>query len=203
MLIYLSFACALLLVGADYGIKQLVVSQLKPIGSVPLWDGVLHLSYYQNTGAAFSILNDSTRLLIALTGAALAVIVCYMLFKKPNSRWLCASLALILGGGLGNLVDRVLLGYVIDYIDVRIIRFAVFNFADMCAVCGTIMVMAYLIFVDVIKLRMLRKEDERVAREAAQAAADTDVMLAGQDDPQPPVPAEKPVGTPPEDERHD
>lgn len=158
MLIYFCLCGTLFLTVVDYFLKQLVVAYLKPVGSYQLWPGVLHLTYHQNTGAAFSILSDSTRLLIALTSAAIALIVAYMVVKKPKSRWVCVSLMLILAGGLGNLVDRVLLGYVVDYIDFTLIHFAVFNFADMCAVCGTIMLACYFVFEDLFVARRGKKE---------------------------------------------
>ena len=153
MLIYLCLGGAVLLTAADFFLKRLVVQFLAPVGSVHLWPGVLHLTYHQNTGAAFSILSDSTRLLIALTSAAIALIVAYMLVRRPKGRWLCVSLMLIVAGGLGNLIDRVLLGYVVDYIDFTLINFAVFNFADICAVCGTIMLAGYFVFEDFIAAR--------------------------------------------------
>ena len=178
MLIYLCLGGAVLLTAADYFFKQLVVEYLKPIGSYQLWPGVLHLTYHQNTGAAFSILSDSTRLLIALTSAAIALIVAYMLVKKPKSRWVCAALMLILAGGLGNLIDRVLLGYVVDYIDFTLINFAVFNFADMCAVCGTIMLACYFVFEDVFLAKRRHAQETSKAAQSSASAEGADAKAS-------------------------
>ena len=172
MWIYGALIGALVLVGADMLIKQCVVAWLQPIGTFPIWEDVLHLTYHENTGAAFSFLSDGTRLLIAVTAAVLALMIAYLIIYKPKSRWLIVALSLIIAGGLGNMVDRVTLGYVIDYIDVRIINFAVFNFADCCAVVGTIMTMGYLLFSDVRSRRAAKAESSQaVAEPAADAEA--------------------------------
>lgn len=97
---------------------------------------VLNLTYCENTGAAFSILQGQRLFLIIATGLLLTGAVIFLLSDKVQGKLLIWALALIIGGGAGNLFDRIFLGYVVDFIDFRIINFPVFNVADICAVTG-------------------------------------------------------------------
>ena len=144
---YISLAAAVLLVGIDRLTKWLASTYVKPSSSINLisfkdreW---LNLTYQENTGAAFSILRDKQLFLIILTSIIILGVIILMIskrVKKPAYIW---SFALIVAGGVGNLIDRIAYGYVIDFVDVRIIKFAVFNFADVCAVVGTIMLIVF------------------------------------------------------------
>ena len=94
-----------------------------------LIENVFHLTYRENTGAAFSILRDNVDLLIGLTGIVILVMA-YIFFYliKEKSHWLIlVSISFMFGGAIGNFIDRFRLGYVIDYFDFRLINFAVFN----------------------------------------------------------------------------
>ena len=122
---------------ADRGSKVICRQYLRPLGSIPVIKGVFHLTYVENTGAAFGMLQGNTWFLI-LTSVLVSAVVAYLIWKiKPENRYVKISLALILGGALGNLVDRVLLGYVVDFLDFRI--WPVFNIADSCVVVGAIL----------------------------------------------------------------
>jgi len=122
---------------ADRVSKVICRQYLRPLGSIPVIKGVFHLTYVENTGAAFGMLQGNTWFLI-LTSALVSAVVAYLIWKvKPENRYVKLSLALILGGALGNLVDRVLLGYVVDFLDFRI--WPVFNIADSCVVVGAIL----------------------------------------------------------------
>lgn len=139
------------LAAIDQLTKQLAVAYLRPVGSVSLlkfgeteW---LNLTYCENTGMSFSLLEGQRLLLIALPFLLIALIEWYVFSGRADTRAKLFSLAVVAGGGLGNLIDRVFSGYVVDFIDVRIIHFAIFNFADICAVCGGI-VFAALIFLE-------------------------------------------------------
>lgn len=124
-------------IAADRISKAICRQYLRPIGSVPVVKGVFHLTYVENTGAAFGMLQGNTWFLI-LTSALVSATVAYLIWKaKPGNRYAKLSLALILGGALGNLVDRVLLGYVVDFLDFRI--WPVFNIADSCVVVGAVL----------------------------------------------------------------
>ena len=132
-----------LCVAADQAVKLYVVSHLALYETAPLLPGVVELFYIQNTGGGFSILTNHTQLLTILTAAVMAVIA-FLLVKKvfphPLAMW---TLTLILGGGLGNLADRVRLGYVMDMFNFQFMNYPVFNVADILVVCGTIGFAAY------------------------------------------------------------
>ena len=132
-----------LCVAADQAVKLYVVSHLALYETAPLLPGVVELFYIQNTGGGFSILTNHTQLLTILTAAVMAVIA-FLLVKKvfphPLAMW---TLTLILGGGLGNLADRVRLGYVVDMFNFQFMNYPVFNVADILVVCGTIGFAAY------------------------------------------------------------
>lgn len=133
----------LLCVAADQALKLWTVANLDLYESAPLLPGIVELKYIQNTGGGFSILTGHTWLLAALTAVLMAVLV-YLLVKKifthPLAVW---TLVLIIGGGLGNLIDRVRLGYVVDMFNLQFMRYPVFNIADIFVVCGAIGFAAY------------------------------------------------------------
>ena len=132
-----------LCIAADQAVKLYVTSHLALYESAPLLPGFLELFYIQNTGGGFSILTNHTQLLTVLTAALMAVIAFVLVkrtFPHPLAMW---TLTLILGGGLGNLADRVRLGYVVDMFNFQFMDYPVFNVADILVVCGTIGFAAY------------------------------------------------------------
>ena len=144
-----------LCVAADQILKWWIVNNLALYESMPLLPGIVELKYIQNTGGGFSILTDHTWLLTALTVVLIAIIA-WVLVKKvfthPFAVW---TLVLIIGGGLGNLVDRIRLGYVVDMFNFQFIKYPVFNIADILVVCGAIgFAVYYLMFHD----RLTKKE---------------------------------------------
>lgn len=143
----LLFVSAVILVIADQISKLMTLEFLKPIGSKSIIDGVLSLTYVENRGAAFGILQNSRWVFILITVAVTAAIVYYIIKYKPQSRMLRISLALILSGAAGNLIDRIFRGYVVDMIEVTFIDYPVFNFADCCVVIGAVLLAAYVIFI--------------------------------------------------------
>lgn len=132
----ITIAAAALLVAIDQGIKLWATANLAPMGSMPLIPGVVELRYFLNDGAAFSILQGKQTFLILFTGAALLAVAWYLLFKRPTRKMEYIGWLFVLGGGIGNLVDRVLHGEVVDYINLLFMNFAVFNFADMLVCTG-------------------------------------------------------------------
>ena len=136
----------LLCIAADQAVKYYVVTHLALYESAPLLPGIVELLHIQNTGGGFSILSGHTWALTVLTAALMAGIGYVMvkkLFPHPLAMW---TLAAILGGGLGNLIDRVRLGYVVDMFNFQFISYPVFNVADILVVCGTIGFAAYYLF---------------------------------------------------------
>lgn len=162
MMTYIALAAAILLIGADQLTKWLAVTYIKPCGTVNLisvgdneW---LNLTYQQNTGAAFSILKDKQLFLIILTSIVILGVIILMLTKRIKKKSYIWCFSLIIAGGIGNLIDRIANGYVVDFIDVRIIKFAVFNFADICAVTGTILLVFFYTLEEVRASREKKKK---------------------------------------------
>ena len=126
------------LVAIDQVIKIAVVNRFAAGGSMDILFGLIRIRYVENTGAAFSALSGSGLLLILLTAALIIAAIVWYLRHGDCNRWLAAGVTLIVAGGLGNLYDRLTLGYVIDFIEVLFVRFAIFNVADVAVVCGTV-----------------------------------------------------------------
>lgn len=137
-----------ILIFADQLIKIWAMSSLMPIKTIPIFKDVFHLTYVENHGAAYSILQGKTVFLIAVTSVAIAVALYLLFSKKIQSKLLITSLVLIVSGGIGNLIDRIRLGFVVDYLDFRLINFPVFNLADCCVVVGTAFVLIYFFFIE-------------------------------------------------------
>lgn len=146
---YLALLMSAVLVGLDQWFKALAVRYLVPGETTPLIQDVLHLTYLENRGAAFGMMQNQKWLLVWATGIVLlALILLTMADCFKNTLTLFAVCAVI-GGGVGNLIDRIYLGYVVDYIHVKIINFAIFNFADICVVVGTILILLSLLISEV------------------------------------------------------
>jgi len=157
--VWLLFAAAM--VGIDRLTKWLITSNMglnDTIHLIKIGDTeVLNFYYCLNSGAAFSKLSGQTILLVVLTSIVIVGLLVLMIAKKVKRPIHMAAVSLIIGGGIGNLIDRIFNnGLVIDFIDVRIINFAIFNFADICAVCGAGMLMIVVI-VDEIREKKRKK----------------------------------------------
>ncbi len=138
------------IVGVDQLTKWLAVIYLQGEPSFPLWKDVLHFTYVQNPGMAFGMMQNNRWVFMVFSTVAIVGLSVYLFRYRPQSRWMQISLALIIGGGIGNMIDRVALGYVIDFIDFTLIDFAVFNVADSFVCVGAGMMIAYLV-ADIIK----------------------------------------------------
>ncbi|MCL1983552.1 MAG: signal peptidase II [Clostridiales bacterium] len=137
----------LVLVAADQTAKHCVRTSMCLGESVPVINNVLHITYVSNNGGAFSILQGQTALLIAVPAVLAAAIAVYIHKNRKSSRALpLVALSLICGGGMGNFIDRVRLGAVVDFIDFRV--FPVFNVADICVCCGCGLLFLHMVFLD-------------------------------------------------------
>ena len=142
---YLLFAG--LIAAADQFTKYLVVQSIPLYEKLPLLPGVLGLTHVRNQGAAFSSF-QGMRWLFILIFAVFTLALLYEYFQKPlaftkTERW---CLAAIYGGGLGNIIDRVRLGYVVDMLETEFMDFPVFNLADCFISCGCVLLMVRLAF---------------------------------------------------------
>ncbi|MBP5618422.1 MAG: signal peptidase II [Clostridia bacterium] len=164
----IAFLCAAALIVFDQVAKGLVASHMALGESVPLWENVLHFTYVQNDGAVFGSFSGMPYIFNTIT-VLIVLAAAYLLVRnRLPSRWLTAAVTLILAGGIGNLIDRFRLGYVIDFIDVKCfgdLWVWVFNIADCCVVCGCLILLGYYI-VDWIR--------ERRAAKAAPAPSETE-----------------------------
>lgn len=141
-------AFAVLIVILDQFTKYLTVTRIPLGAAIPAIPGLFQLTYVQNTGMAFSMLEGGRWFFLIVT--LIAFIAMIVALKKkwithPTGLW---ALAAIAGGAVGNLIDRVRLGYVIDMIEVTFMEFAVFNVADSFVVCGAILLVIYAFFFD-------------------------------------------------------
>ena len=145
MLFYALFAAGIVV--ADQVTKYLTVVSIPLYQDVPFLPGVLNLTYVQNTGAAFSSF-EGQQWLFAVIFLVFTGLIFWEYYKKPMGflpfeRWCIAA---VYGGGLGNMIDRVRMGYVVDMIETSFMDFPVFNVADIFITCGCILMMAHLIF---------------------------------------------------------
>ena len=130
---------AVILIAVDRITKNWAAQALAS-GDIAVIDKVLYFRYTENTGVAFSMFSDNRWVLVGITSVMLIVALAFFLSGKIKDKLELFALSLIIAGGVGNLIDRLSLGYVIDFIDVRIINFAIFNVADMCITIGAILV---------------------------------------------------------------
>ena len=121
---FIALAIGALIVAADQIIKYFVNTGLKPVGEVSVIDGLFKLVYVENRGVAFGF---------------------YMFKKRPSGKFFYICAGLIIGGGIGNLIDRIIYGYVIDYLSISFFP-PVCNFADYCITIGVILLVIYIFF---------------------------------------------------------
>ena len=160
----LSLLGAAVLVVLDQLIKHWATVALLPVGSMEVLPGIVELRYCLNDGMAFSMLAGKQGLLIGVTSVMLvAVLVMLFVRKMPLAERIAWTL--VLGGGVGNLIDRVLNGVVVDYINVLFMHFAIFNFADICVCVGVGLLMLVLLLDSTKKdeLAQQKAEDDGAA----------------------------------------
>ncbi len=124
--------------------KALVSATMKLGQSIPVIENIFHITFKTNDGAAFSILSGRVSFLIIATLLIIGALVAFILVKKPQSKIFGIAVSLIISGAVGNLVDRIVLGHVIDFLDARFINFPIFNVADICVVIGAALFCIYI-----------------------------------------------------------
>ena len=131
----------------DFITKRLVQTHIPKGTGITIIDGFFNLRHDRNTGAAFGILADQRTLLVIITIAALIFIVVYS-FRFSHSRWMQVSLGFLLGGAVGNFIDRIYLGEVVDFLQFGIeskrLYWPTFNVADISVCIGAGMLIVYL-----------------------------------------------------------
>lgn len=133
-----------ILIGLDQIIKYWALHYLKEVGSIPVINNIFNLTYVENRGAAFGMLQNNQTIFIVVALIASLYGLYYLKTKKVNNIGKVGIL-LVISGAIGNLIDRVRLGFVVDYLDFHIIWSYVFNLADCFVVVGTILLCIYII----------------------------------------------------------
>lgn len=141
-----SIVIMFLLVAVDQIIKYFVDLYLKPVGSVPVLSKVLQFSYYENDGAMMGLMNGKTLTMTVLAVICLVVISFVIFSGKIRFGVDYCCIILMMSGGLGNIIDRIFRGYVIDYIEVLFIDFYIFNFADCLVTCAAVVMICNQIY---------------------------------------------------------
>lgn len=123
--------CIVAVIVLDQITKYFAVKYLMPVVSVPIIKDVLHLTYVENRGAAFGMLQNHRWVFMILSTVVMVIIVAIMFkYKKYLHPIMLTGLCFVVGGGIGNMIDRTINGYVVDFVDFTLINFAVFNIAD-------------------------------------------------------------------------
>ena len=157
MFVLVTLLSLLTLVGFDQFTKIWAASELAVNGPIVVVEGAFEFRYCENTGVAFSLLEDQRWLFIPLS-ILISVVMLLMLYRSPLRRRFLFSCVcvLIAAGGIGNLIDRIVYGYVIDFLYFKLINFPIFNFADCCVSIGAVLLFVFFLFV--------YKEDETPLR---------------------------------------
>jgi signal peptidase II len=152
---------ALVIAGADQLIKHFVLENLVDAGRVTAIPHILDLIYVENRGVAFGMFSNMRWLFVVITSIVIIAFI-VMLFKGGyKSKLFSISCALIVGGGIGNLIDRLAYGFVVDYLQLSFFS-PVCNFADYCITVGTVLLVIYLLFYS-----DLSKDNTKEKRESA------------------------------------
>ncbi len=154
MFSWIIIAVAVILI--DQLSKLFIVSNVSLYEHFTFIPGIIDIAYVKNTGAAFSILNDHTWLLGALSIIVSLLIILYMVKTKPMDKLTVISAGLVLGGALGNGIDRIVRQYVVDFIEFSFINFPVFNVADIAITVGACLIILSII----ISEKELKKDKE-------------------------------------------
>ena len=141
----------LVIVALDQFTKYWVVANIGLTDSIKIIPGIFDFVYVKNTGAAFSFLSQKTYGIVFLSAISIIFcvgVICFIIKKKPQNKLLLTSLGLMFSGALGNLIDRIIRGFVVDFIETTFVSFPVFNIADVSITIGAILLIIYVMFFD-------------------------------------------------------
>lgn len=142
---FIYYFISIIIIAVDQLTKYLTVENIALHERVTVIPGVLSFTYHQNTGAAWSILEGQMLFFYIVTAIVVGVIIYYMQTAAKGDTLFALSLSLILGGAIGNFIDRLFLQYVVDMIRLDFINFPIFNIADMALSVGVGLMIVYLI----------------------------------------------------------
>ena len=164
---YIIYTAAILVgIGLDQLTKLLAVKYLKPVASVPIIKDVLHLTFVTNDGMAFGMLDDKRWIFMSVSVIMIAVLGYLLYAGRLENKLYKISVSMIISGGIGNMIDRIMLGEVIDFVDFCLIDFAVFNVADSIVCIGAgLLVLALVLEI----IEEGKKDKQKKAEEAKDA----------------------------------
>jgi len=166
--------------------KWIVVTHLMPIGTHPFINGLIRFTYVENTGAAFGMMKGHRWLFLSVSSIAIVVMIIILFAKrKTMKKTEAVLLSFIIGGGIGNQIDRFAVGYVVDFIEFEFVDFAVFNIADSFITVGCILLLLYVIFADLIPKKGPKPQECEELAESVVTEDDSEVS------PEPQYTAEK------------
>ena len=173
--IIVSIVLMIVSVVADQVTKYLVVSNMELHESIDVIPGVFRFTYIHNDGAAFGSLDDARWIFMILSTVAIVAILGYLFWKKPQDKLLLSALILVTGGGIGNMIDRIRLGYVIDFIDFCAfpkLWMWIFNVADICVCVGAGLLALWMILDTVKQMKAEKAQKLAAAAEVADQNGD-------------------------------
>lgn len=139
--------CSFAIILADQITKYLAMIKLDGI-EVTFIPKIIDFVYVKNNGAAFNMMSGKIGLLSIISVAFALGVIFYMFYKKPQNKVYRISVMLLFAGAVGNVIDRIFRGYVVDFIKTTFIEFPVFNIADISIVCGAILLVIYVLFLE-------------------------------------------------------
>ena len=141
-------------------IRSFILSGVKPVGTVTVIPGLFNLTYSENRGVAFGLFQDGTVFFAITTSIVIVAFLILLIKNYKKSKLFSVAAALIIGGGLGNLFERVFFGYVTDYLSLSFFS-PICNFADYCITAGTVCLVVYLLFFSDFLKSDKKKSDEQ------------------------------------------
>lgn len=140
-----------LIVLLDFVTKRIVSGSMKLYESIPVIKNVFNITYVKNTGASFGMMSGARWFFVAVTVILICAVIFYTVKNKIHDKLFLLSASFVIGGGIGNLIDRIATGEVVDFFDFCLIDFAIFNVADCFVVVGVILIILYFILDDLKK----------------------------------------------------
>ena len=168
----LAAVIAVLAIIADQITKYIVVENIDFKGTVPFIPGFMSFYHTRNTGAAFSMFSDQRWVFMVFSFISMGLIIFILIKEYKRHKLLNIALSMVLGGGIGNMIDRIRLGYVVDFFKTEFMDFAVFNVADCFITVGAVLLGVYVIFFEPRVEKRLNAEKEALAVAAAEEGAE-------------------------------
>lgn len=155
-----------ILVAVDQLVKNWAVDVLQPVGSMDFIHfgdfKILDLTYLENKGAIFGSMAGQRWFLVGFTSLVIIAGIIFMFVTLKRSKLLNIAVGLFIAGGIGNLIDRIRMGYVVDMFEIKLFDFAIFNVADICVTVAFVLLIIYTIFIEP-KIEKARQEAEKNA----------------------------------------